>query len=205
MNHIDQVSEDHMVAAFLRAEIDLPDFRFLYRIELKKLGLTRSLVDTPDLQDGDANIARKHLLASGGRGYPRHSLFLGWPTDVEWWKAEVSPAELGAFRFINDPDWIRLSAGTRLVKDGAANVGRNPELESLSSKIKALAERVREGAAFAELLLVAISSHDPIVVMEGNARAAAYVLAGRAAPPRPIAVLTGYSPNLESWAYFGRP
>jgi hypothetical protein len=204
MKLLEQVSEDHMVAAFLRAEIDLPDFRFLYRIELKKLGLTRSLVETPDLQDSDANVARKHLLATGGRGYPKHSLFQGWPTDVEWWKAEVAPDELGAFRFINDLPWMKLSAGTRLVKDGAANVGRNPELDSLSSKIKAVAERVREGHTFAELLLVAVSRNDPIVILEGNARAAAYVLAGRAAP-HPIAVLSGYSPNLQSWAYFGRP
>jgi hypothetical protein len=197
----ERVTEDHMVAAFLRAEIGSPDFgRDCYMTELRRLGLGRALVDTPDLADKEANTVRKHLLGTCGRGYPDANLFHGWPPDVKWWNVEVTPAELADFRFCNDDAWIRLSGGSRFVRDGAANVGR---VEDLNVKINEVAVRVRDGYPFPELLLVATTRDAPVVIMEGNKRAAAYVRAGNAAPD-PIQALAGLSPKLTSWPFLGR-
>ena len=198
---MERVTEDHMVAAFLKAEIGSPDFgRDCYLKELRRLLLGRALVDTPDLANKEANAVRKELLGICGRGYPDAYLFQGWPQDVEWWKAEVTPAKLADFKFCNDGAWIRLSGGSRLVRDGVANLDRIQAPDDLNAKIKAVGRRVQEGHPLPELLLVATAKTAPVVVMEGNKRAAAYVLAGKAAP-NPILALAGFSPKLTSWRF----
>lgn len=197
----EKVTDDHMVAAFVRAEIDSPDFGACYRDGLHHLGRGRGVVEKPNLGDEDANSIRRALLASC-RGYPTRLLFRGWPDDVEWWKAEISLAELADFMFCDYPSWNTLTEGTRLVRDGAANVDRIQA--GVNGKIKALARLVEQGRRYPELLVVATTKTARAVVMEGHTRSAAYVLATTGTPD-PIQVLAGFSPKLASWPFLGKP
>jgi hypothetical protein len=200
---VEQVIEDHMVAAFVQAEIDSARFSKPYREGLKYLGVGRGgLVDRPDLTNKTANDRRRLLLREiRGYGVEKY-LFRGWPTDIEWWRVQVLLDELKTFKFANYQTWIDLTKGTRLVSDGAANVDTVPVAENANANIKAVAALVRQGHRFPNLILLAQQQEGPFVVMEGHTRATAYVLAG---DPDPVDCLLGISQLMNSWFYWGAP
>jgi hypothetical protein len=203
MKLLERVTEDHMVAAFVQAEIDSPTFGDCYMQGLQFYGRERAIFDAPDLTDPSANAIRRGVL-QGCRGYPTDYLFRGWPDDVEWWRAEVTRGELGECKFCNYPSWNVLTEGSRLIKDGAANVDRVQAPDNINPKIKALIPLVEEGQRFPELLVVATTTTAQAVVMEGHTRATAYVLAKKGAPD-PVPVLAGFSLKLATWPFLGRP
>jgi len=67
-------TEDEMVLAFLRAEIDSSRYDEFIATALVRLGFTRRLIDQPDLTDGPENAGRKKLLAFGGTSPGKRSL-----------------------------------------------------------------------------------------------------------------------------------
>ncbi len=95
MKEFGAASEDDVVLAFLRAEIDSPKWEQKYSRELRNLNLDRvSLIDAADLTDARACVARK-LLLDGVRGYGRNvALFAGFPRDTTWRRVEVAPSDL---------------------------------------------------------------------------------------------------------------
>src|SRR2546425_34638 len=112
------VTEDEMVLAFVRGEIDSPLYGF-------RAGLgphAGRIVDHADLADAEGNTARKEVLRQG-RGYPDRLLFQGLPRNVTWRRFRLDPNEVADLRYANHPAWVALSGGTRRVRDGAANVG----------------------------------------------------------------------------------
>ena len=56
-------------------------------------------------------------------------MFRGWPADVEWWRAEVTRAELADFKYCDYPSWNALTEGSRLVNEAE---GYRNELVALS-------------------------------------------------------------------------
>jgi hypothetical protein len=68
MRVVAAVTEDDMVAAFLRAELDSPRFSPSLRAALADAGLDPSIVRRPDTGDPAANAARRRVLAAY-RGY----------------------------------------------------------------------------------------------------------------------------------------
>jgi len=108
-----------MVLAFLRAEFDSPRFGYYIR---GWLGGNRALIDDPDLDDVAENTTRKRALENV-RGFGTNAaLFTEFPIDAEWLRVIYTVEEVGAMKYANHPTWTRLSKGTRLVIDGAANV-----------------------------------------------------------------------------------
>jgi len=200
---VERVTEDHMVAAFVQAEIDSARFSKPYREGLRYLGVGRGgLIDTPDLSNENANEGRRFLLR-GVRGYGiEQFLFRGWPGDIEWWRFTVSLDELKDFKYAHHQTWIDFTKGTRLVGDGAANVDVVPAGENTNANIKAVAARSRNGTRFPELIVLAQQKDGPFVLMEGHTRATAYILAGA---PEPVDCLLGLSPHMNSWFYWGTP
>ena len=190
-----------MVAAFVRAEFDSARFKAGYRDGLRALGVGRGgLIDNADLANQKANQRRRFLLRF--RGYPDDFLFRGWPSGVEWRSVRLSLDELATTRYANYDTWIRLSGGTRLIREGAANVDKITVAENANAHIKSVANLVREGLRFPELILVGRSLDQPFVLMEGHTRATAYLLAGA---PDSVDCLLGTSPGMAGWAWWGTP
>ena len=110
-----------MVLAFLRAEIHSPRFR---AVVIGALGGDRSLVYSPRLDDSTQNTRRRRALAAvRGFGVGTY-LFRGFPSDVEWRRVALTREEVGGLQYANHPTWVTLSDGSRLVREGAANVER---------------------------------------------------------------------------------
>ena len=73
--------------------------------------------------EDEVTYGRAALTAYRGYG-SRTLLFRGFPDKVDWRRVALSSADIGALLYANYPTWVELSGGSRLVRDGALNVGR---------------------------------------------------------------------------------
>lgn len=188
-----------MVAAFLKAESDSPRFGPTYAQIIQ--GQTVILAK-PDLLNPVENRIRREALGVA-RGFGRNAyLFAGFPPNVQWSKVALSLDELGDVKYANYPTWVALSGGTRLVRDGAGNIDHVAVDEDANEHIRAIAEAVRAGMSFPELVAVLDTREDdtPILV-EGHARATAYLVARDTAPSE-IELILGCSDQMAQWAFY---
>jgi hypothetical protein len=184
-------SDDDVVLAFLKAEIDSPKWGPCHQTAMQGLGLNRAdLIDAPDLADANANRNRRAVLGRV-RGFGcGDELFKGFPLDVQWRSVEVEPTDFPRLKYIsNDADWSALSSGTRLVQHGARNLDAVPRIA------EAVRGTIERGGNSPPLILVEADS-DALVLVEGNARATACAVLSR-----PFAALIGTSPRINGW-YF---
>jgi hypothetical protein len=197
MQTIGPVAEDEMILAFLSAEFHSPRFKAAIR---QALGGDAAPIYWPRLND-DAENARRRQALGAVRGYGTGQyLFRNFPGDVEWYRIALTRDDLGAVMYANYPTWVWLSGGSRLVRDGAANVDAIQVPENANENIRAVARELRGGPSYPEMILVADSPGGQLVLVEGHTRATAYFLTS--APPDEIEVLAGYSASMAHWAFY---
>jgi hypothetical protein len=192
MRELGPVSNDEMVLAFLRAEIDSPMRAVFYRSVLTALRFDRSLIDSADLNDGYANCIRAVVLGAV-RGYGRNDfLFYGFPSNAKWRRVLLDPSEFQRLRYLNDgASWAGLAA-SRSVQDGARNCISDA---ALAARVGVLVQAINRGDTVPEIILV--EDADLLVVLEGNTRATAYITAAST----PISALIGSSPTMHEWRF----
>jgi hypothetical protein len=190
MIELGTASEDDVVLAFLRAEIDSPKWEPNYSHALRELKLDRvSLVDAADLEDARVCSARKDLLGVV-RGYGRNvALFEGFPKDTTWRRVKVEQPDFQRLKCISkDERWSKLTGGTRLIREAARNFEDYP--------VRVAIRRIEQRLPIAELIIVETGSGD-LVLVEGHTRATAYaVLSDRA-----FQSFVGISPLMGQWAF----
>lgn len=188
-----------MVAVFLRGELPSGHTGPAIERALAKTGVDPRVVREPDVSDPDANATRRRLLAEA-RGYDGAGLFNGFPADVRWEWAAITPEELMSVRYIDYSYWVELSGGTRLPTDGARRIREGVEPFGVpSAGFFELADELATGAQFSPLILV--DGPAGLVVLEGHARLTAYALQRAAVPPE-LEVLVGSSPSMSRWALY---
>jgi hypothetical protein len=190
-------NEAEMVAVFLSGELSSERFGWVVRDALLACGQSERLLAEPDLNDAQANQARRAVLgATRGYGEDRE-LFEHFPAQVRWGWIELTPPELARVRYIAYSYWNELSGGSRLAADAAQriNVGVRPRGVS-NARFQTAARALRSGERFAPLILAG-HHRDDLVCLEGNLRLTAHALAGF---PMEIECLVGTAPALERWA-----
>ena len=199
MRLVESLSESDMVASFLRAEIASERFGGEILAILERDRRDRSVIDKPDLGNEGENRYRVQLLGEF-RGYNRdRSLFENFPADVGWHRAGLSPEELAQVRYIDYSYWNELSGGTRLPVDAAKKIRAGVEIYGVSNtRILRMADALRSGAAFPELILVGTAPGSDLVVLEGHRRLTAYALVPEAIP-QGLTAIVGFSPELKAW------
>jgi hypothetical protein len=196
--------EEEMVLEFLRGEMDSPRYGTGAAIAIAGTGLDRqSLVDNPDLSNGDHNDRRAAAL-DGIRGYSRRAfLFERFPRDVQWRRVQLEDADMGRLLYAGCHPWYGVSGGTLRVVDAAANLPhdllRDVYGVDLNRSIENIADSVRRGETHPEIIAVE-SPLGWLVLVEGHARATAHVLA-----VRPPSVLIGTSPGIAAWQLYSAP
>jgi hypothetical protein len=205
LNISESGTEAEMVLAFLRAELDSPTYPTAdntagVRHWLAQRGFDPSLIEAGDPTDASQN-AERELVLGDWRGYKRNTmLFLGFPDDVDWHWATLPPEQLARARYTAFAPWPQMSGGTRLVADGARNLGKPWLPDEPSRTILAIAKVVEAGRVPPEPLILVgptgATSADQLVLLEGYKRATAYVYAGR---PSEIDVLVGFTARLSDW------
>lgn len=198
MRLVQPITEDEMVALFLRTEIQSARHRDAILALLQRDGRESRIVEAPDLNDADANAYRVRLLGDF-RGYKqRRELFETFPDEVGWYRAIITKAELAYVRYIDYSYWNELSGGSRLPSDAARNIHAGVEVYGVANTgFWKTARAVEDGAVFPELILVG-TSVTSLIVLEGHVRLTAYFLVPERLPTE-MNVLLGLSPGFSAW------
>ena len=196
MQHLHLISEDEMVAVFLKTEIASARFGATILAILNRDARERQIIDQPDLANPADNAYRRQVLGEW-RGYQRDAnVFKDFPADVRWYRAQATKEELAQVQYINYDYWIELSGGSRLVTDAVARIRQGIEVFRVSNAgFWYMAEALCAGAEFPELILVGRDERSPLVVLEGHVRLTAYLLRPECAPDV-VPVLVGYAPQM---------
>jgi hypothetical protein len=198
MRIIENISEEEMVAAFLKTEIASERFGKDILALLERDGVGRDIIDSPDIRNEEHNAYRAALLGDY-RGYRQNrDLFTDYPENAPWYRAVLTKQELAKVRYIDYSYWNEISNGTRLPVEAAKTVRTGREIYGQSTEgFLKMAQALCDGAQFPELILVG-TSPDDLIVMEGHVRLTAYFLAPECLPEE-LTVLVGFAPEFASW------
>jgi hypothetical protein len=190
--------ESDIVLAFLRAEIDSPQYCERIQNVLQTVGVTRQqLIDDADLNSDCCNALRRVVLESY-RGYlSKSALFAGFPRAVTWRRVELEETDLNRLRYLNYPEWVSHSEETRLPRRVADRIARG-ELRDLAKKVIGIQERLKRGETLLELVAVE-GNEDDLILIEGANRSTAYVgLQWK----MNVRAFIGRSPLMRNWQFF---
>ncbi len=201
MKKIKDITEDEMVATFLKGEINSKRFGYQIYDALEELGLDDGLIRNPKLNRAEENNTRKKILRMA-RGYNSFLLFEGYPQDVKWVRATITKKELLDIRYINYSYWLEITQGSRKLDDAVKTIKEGKEVFNVSNdNFLEAAEEVKKGTSFPELILVTKGNDHPLVVLEGHLRATAYRLSLEYIPDE-IEVLLGTSDDFDQWGHY---
>jgi hypothetical protein len=173
MNLRERISEDEMIAVFVRGELESER----WGDKIRALG---------DLEP--------RALLEAHRAYEsRQGTFLGFPEDVEWFRATVTRDELLDILYIDWDWWLRLSGGSRRPRDAARRI-RAGEIPGVTADEHD--PRIGE-----PLIAVTTPALTPLVLLEGHVRLKAYALFPERVPEE-VEILLGVSPHASDWALF---
>lgn len=196
MIDIRPASEHEMIAAFLQAEVDSTRFRKYLPPNLDAHHPRgRALIDAPDFNNADENVARRELLAY--RGYPSAWLFEGFPADATWHQVQIEPQDLIAMRCAREPSLVALSSASRLVSDAARNFEAGVPAAAPFQYIWSIVAALRAGASFRPLI-AAQDTDGSLTLIEGHSRAIAYTITGLW---ENVATFVARAPTFAGWRY----
>lgn len=186
-----RVSEDDVIAEFLRSDFNSPAFHE-YREAL------RDLVMSPNLEDACENAKRKALL------FIRHlALWKELPAETEWYEVELRPSELRQIRVFPRAQWRRLARGNFSITAVADRMRKHNDIEpSFQAKIDAIGGRVLEDDGdIGAVVLIGLNETEPITVLDGNHRLVAAILAAPEKVNR-LRFLCGLSPRMSECCWY---
>jgi len=197
MQHLQAIPEAEMVAIFLQAELASPRYGPIIRTILERDGRGREIIEVPDLANAAHNRIRAQVLGEY-RGYRRNAdVFAGIPPDVRWFRALATKNDLEKARYIDYDYWTELSGGSRLAVAAAERIKQGIKVFGVSNdSFLHIADALRAGASFPELILVGPDERGPLTLLEGHTRLTGYFIASESIPPL-LPVIVGYAPGLE--------
>jgi hypothetical protein len=195
------ISEDEMVAVFLRTEIDSPRWRDEIEKVLEQDGRGSAVVRRPDLADEEENAYRLHVLESYRAYERREGLFGGFPHDVAWHRASLTAEEVLDILFIDWSWWLTVSGGSRRPRDAARLIGSGAIPGASGPGHEPIAAALRSDSPPRELIAVTTSARSKLVLVEGHVRLTAYALYPGYLPTE-LELLVGVSDRIAEWALF---
>jgi hypothetical protein len=190
MRLLHPITEDEMIAVFLRGELDSGRYG----------GELRGLLARDGQQLADADDAYRRQLLDEHRAYERREgLFGGFPRHVDWFRAVLSRDEVLDILFINWSWWLDLSGGTRRPLEAARRI-RAGELTGMTAGVTA-EEHEPYLDSTSELIAVTTPAQTKLVLVEGHVRLTAYALFPQRVPDR-LEILLGVSDEMPKWCQF---
>jgi hypothetical protein len=206
MEDLGAVSDDHVILAWLQAEIESPPFQaYLIGDPPKPSHLARALAlaRNQDLDNVEHNAERRRIIAAA-HGFGRGALiFAGLEDDIAWRRVRATTAEVAEMLYSNrNATWTTLAPATRTVAEGASNAERVYTGDDMNLHILSLARLICHADPEPELspLLCLRMPDGRISLLEGHTRATAIVLEGHRLP-QGVEAFIGDSPSIKSWAY----
>jgi hypothetical protein len=201
MRIVRTATEEEVVAAFLRGELESPRWRARLLDLLREDGVDASVVTSPRVEDASENAYRAALLDRHRAWLRRKGLFTGFPERVEWSRAALAPEEVLAIDYIDWDWWLRVSGGTRRPLDAAARIRRGEIAGVSAGEHEPIAERLRSTEPQVELIAVAPRDLSRLVAVEGHVRLTAYALFP-AYLPEELEIFVGTADDIERWSEY---
>jgi hypothetical protein len=198
MRLLHPVSEDEVIAVFLRSELDSSRYGEKLRGLLARDGRELRVLRSPDPGDADTNAYRRQLLDEYRAYERREGLFLGFPQAVDWYRASLRRDEVLDILFINWDWWLELSGGSRRPRTAARRIRAGEVAGVTAEEHEPLA---RACATQPELIAVTTPAHSPLVLVEGHFRLTAYALFPEYLAEE-LEILLGVSDEMDDWCQF---
>jgi O-antigen/teichoic acid export membrane protein len=187
-----RVSEDEVIAEFLRSEFNNPAFSS-YQDSL------RGIVTKPNLDDPSENAKRRALL------FIRHlALWKELPEGTQWYEVELKETDLSRIRVFPRAQWLNLARGNFSITEVAERMRIRQGIEEspFLSKIKGIGERLQhEDDHLGAVLLIGLNETDPLTILDGNHRMVAAMLATPRRVER-LRFLCGLSPKMRECCWY---
>jgi O-antigen/teichoic acid export membrane protein len=187
-----RVSEDEVIAEFLRSEFNNPAFSSYQ----ESMG---GIVTKPNLDDPIENAKRRALL------FIRHlALWKELPEGTEWYEVELKETDLARIRVFPRAQWLNLARGNFSITEVAERMRIRQSIEEspFLSKINSIGERLeQEDDHLGSVLLIGVNETDPLTILDGNHRMVAAMLA----TPRRVEklrFLCGLSPKMRECCWY---
>jgi O-antigen/teichoic acid export membrane protein len=189
---IRQVSEDEVIAEFLKSDFHRPEFQE-FRHSL------RDIIARPNFNDSNENAKRRALL------FRRHlALWTEIPKDVSWYEVEINPLDINHIRAFPRAQWRKLARGNYSAPQVASRMRelRDTLPKDFLFKIDRIAEEIVSGKhGFGAVILIGINESEPLTVLDGNHR----LMAAISAAPDGVAklrVLCGLSSRMNECCWY---
>jgi hypothetical protein len=195
----EQVSEDEVIAEFLKGEINSKRFGKKILDILTKDKKEERILLNPNLENKKENLYRRKLL-SKTRGFGKDKeIFENFPKDIIWKKAVFSKKELEKVKYIDYSYWNEISNKSRLPKEAAKKINKGEKVYDVSNDgFFEILSVIKQKIKFPKMIFVTKNKKSRVVVLEGHARLTAYFLAPRYIP-KEIEVIIGFSEKIKDW------
>jgi O-antigen/teichoic acid export membrane protein len=164
---IRRISEDEVIAEFLKSEFHRNEFRD-YQVSMGEM------VSRPNVYDSEENAKRRALL------YLRHrALWKEIPARTDWYEMEVDKSDLGQIRVFPRAQWRRIGCGNFALTEilHGMRTRRHTVDNAFLAKIAALRQKLGESDGFAgAVILIGPNELEPLTVLDGNHRLVAALL-----------------------------
>jgi hypothetical protein len=200
MRLLGPVSEDEIIAAFLRAEIDSDRYGDKLRRLLARDRRQPRVLHDPDLADERENRYRRQLLDEHRAYERREEMFGGFPRQIDWFRAALAVEEVLDILYIDWDWWLTLSGGSRSPRDAARRIRAGVVADTRAAAHESAARAIGEGTQ-PQLIVVTTPAHAPLVLVEGHVRLTAYALFPGYLPPA-TEILLGVSEQMTRWWAF---
>lgn len=188
-----RVSEDEVIAEFLRNDSQCPEFQEYQEAVAK-------LVANPNFADAEENELRRALLVV------RHgALWRELPKGTKWFEAEVGDSDLRRIRVFPRAQWRKLALGdftiTRVVQRLVDARFRDRAAPAFRAKIERLREGLAHNAVAGTVLIIGLSESGPFTILDGNHRLVAAMLTSPQTVIR-LRFLCGLSPRMAQCCWY---
>ena len=189
---IGRVTEDEVIAEFLKSEFYRPVFRDYQDI-------LHDIVSNPNLEDAAENAKRRALL------FIRHfALWKELPPGTEWYEIEIGDADLDKVRVFPRAQWRKFAPRTFSIIEVAERMRKRQGIDSsaFQSKIAMIGNRLqREDDDLGTVLLIGVNENEPLTVLDGNHRLVASMLTTPRRTER-LRFLCGFSPRMTECCWY---
>jgi O-antigen/teichoic acid export membrane protein len=189
---IRRVSENEVIAEFLKSDIDNPAF-----VDYQQR--MREIVLSPNFEDSSENAKRRALL------FLRHlALWKEIPNGTQWYEVEVKESDLDHIRVFPRAQWRKLARGNFSITEIVENLrARRHLLEApFLSKIASIGDQLsHDHAEFGAVILIGLDENKPLAILDGNHRLVAAIMASPSRVQK-LKFICGLSPRMKECCWY---
>ncbi|HKV87835.1 MAG TPA: hypothetical protein VJT78_07550 [Candidatus Dormibacteraeota bacterium] len=204
MEDLGEASDDHVMLAWLQAEIESIEFQ-QYLVgdppNPTYLSIALKAARSPNLRDKEQNDLRRRIITrTHGFGQGTGS-FQGLDNDIRWRRVKLTSDEVGEMLYARQTGaWMILAPVTRKVAEGATNIGHVFTGDQTNMVVLSLASGICHSEKKLPEVIALRGPDGRLVILEGHARATAIVLEAHRFP-HGVQAYVGESPSVAHWAF----